>query len=161
MTRLDRALQLDLLQKISDEYPGAIRAHDGLVDFHDPAVKFNLQYLKEHGLIHLDATLNIDTNNFSIRFARATNDGLDFLQQDGGLSAVLKVTTVRLHEDTIRGLIAARIKASDLPAERKDSLLERLKQLPAQSIERLADKLLDQALAKAPDAIEWISTLLR
>lgn len=158
--RLDRELQKRLLNALCDRYPIPMAAKDKVIDFRDPAVLRNLRYLQQHKLIALDFKASVDEQHAYATWAVATEEGMDFLEQDGGLSAILKVTTVRLHEDTIRQLIAQHITLSPLPSEKKESLLQRLKQLPAKSIERMADKLLDQALQKAPDAIEWISTLL-
>lgn len=160
--RLDRALQLQLMNVLCDRYPAAVTPKMRLIDFDNPATLRNLRYLQEHKLIALGFKHDIDSGEMYALFAIATSDGMDFLEQDGGLTAMLRVTTVRLHADTLRQLLEARITATpSLPEEQKATLLARLRQLPAKSIERLADKLLDQALTKAPDAIEWISTLIQ
>ena len=48
-----------------------------------------------------------------------TAKGLDFLEDDGGLSAILGAITVKLDPDDLRALIAARIEESDLPTRTK------------------------------------------
>ena len=56
-----------------------------------------------------------------------TGNGMDFLADDGGLSAVLDAVTVKLHENTLKKLIANRISESDLPASEKSQLLDQIK----------------------------------
>ncbi len=62
--------------------------------------------------------------------ASITAAGLDFLADDGGLSAILGVVTVKVHADTIRDLIAAKIDTADLPVEKKSALKKQLAALP-------------------------------
>lgn len=92
--------------------------------------------------------------------AQITAKGIDFLEGDGGLTAILGVVTVRLHDETIRDLIAARIQASDLPPEEKTGLLHQLKELRGESIKHLTMKLLDAGLENAQKAIPLIQKAL-
>ena len=45
--------------------------------------------------------------------------GIDFLTDDGGLSAILGVVTVKLHSDTIQALIAAKIDQAEISDSEK------------------------------------------
>lgn len=86
---------------------------------------------------------------------------MDFLADDGGLSAILGVLTVKLHDETIRHLIEARINSSDLPAEQKAGLLATLKDLPGEALKHLTEKLLDAGLDNWPVALLAIQMYLQ
>lgn len=85
---------------------------------------------------------------------------MDFLADDGGLSAILGVVTVKLHDETIRDLIAARIQDSNLPPEEKTGLLTQLRELRGESIKHLTLKLLDAGLDNASKALPLIQRAL-
>ena len=81
---------------------------------------------------------------------------MDFLADDGGLSAILGVVTVKLHEDTLKELIGQRIAESDLPASEKSRLVDQLKSLPGYTIKHLTLKLVDAGLESWPIAVQAI-----
>ncbi|HBQ8828786.1 TPA: hypothetical protein NIY10_003011 [Klebsiella pneumoniae] len=68
----------------------------------DDIATANLLYLESHGLI----TTNIreirhgffDVNHEHLKI---TAKGIDFVRNDGGLSAILNIQTVKLHRDTV------------------------------------------------------------
>ena len=115
MDWLDRNLQREILKELNNIYPdsktyeywidaaiaqvlGVIETV-GVADLYIAKRSANLRYLAEHGLVvcndkDLSATVKI------------TAKGIDFLSDDGGLSAILGVVTVKLHSDTIQALIA-------------------------------------------------------
>jgi hypothetical protein len=86
---------------------------------------------------------------------------LDFLEDDGGLSAVLGVQTIKIHDDTIKDLIEAKILVSDMPQEDKKRFIAKLKELPAETTKHLVLKLVDLGIEKAPGAIGVLGTWLR
>ena len=115
MDWLDRNLQREILKELNNIYPdskiyeywidAAIAQVLGVIETVGEAELYiakrsaNLRYLAEHGLVvcndkDLSATVKI------------TAKGIDFLSDDGGLSAILGVVTVKLHSDTIQALIA-------------------------------------------------------
>ncbi|WP_422101891.1 hypothetical protein [Vreelandella sp.] len=84
---------------------------------------------------------------------RITAKGVDFLEEDGGLSAVLDTVTVKLHADTIRDLIEAKIISNqDISIEEKTSLLKSLKKMPEEAMRQLTQKLIGYGLEQAPSA---------
>ena len=78
----------------------------------------NVYYLKGHGLVDYPD----DSKCSYIYNLRITAKGIDFLADDGGLSAILGVVTVKLHGDTIQALLAAKIDEADIPPEEKGRL---------------------------------------
>lgn len=156
--KLDRDLQRTLLTTLSEHYPNAMKV--GSLTDENPDVTANLYYMKEHGLIDADRDQDTSHRNFRFLQARATAAGMDFLADDGGLSAILGVVTFKLHDDTIRNLIATRIQDSDLPAEEKTGLLNQLRELRGESIKHLTMKLLDAGLDNASKALPLIQRAL-
>ena len=117
----------------------------------------NLVYLEEHGLADSSITYGVD-GHMSSGLPRITAKGMDFLADDGGLSAILGVVTVKLHEDTLKELIGQRIAESDLPTPEKSRLLDQLKSLPGEAIKHLTLKLVDAGLSNWPAALQAIET---
>ncbi|WP_353402721.1 hypothetical protein [Duganella hordei] len=156
--KLDRELQRQLLQKFADIYPA--RGPAGKWEQSSEIVNANLSYLIEHNLIHAAAVSHPLSGPVMIANIAITAAGLDFLADDGGLTAILGTVTVKLHDDTIRNLIETRIQDSDLPPEEKTGLLHQLKELRGESIKHLTMKLLDAGLENLPAALPLIQKAL-
>ena len=117
---LDRALQRQILELLREHYPrGAIPVRD--LELGEERAAANLRYLEEHGLCESGVTSGVD-GYLAFGSSTITAAGLDFLEDDGGLSAILSVVTVKLHADTIRSLIDAKIETSSMPTEEKSKL---------------------------------------
>lgn len=155
--KLDRTLQLSLLNKLADSYPEGATLN--APESEEKAYRANIHYLIEHGLV--SETTSYVGSLTIISAPTITAAGMDFLADDGGLSAVLGVVTVKLHDETIRDLIAARLDASNLPPEQKNGLLHQLRELRGESIKHLTMKLLDAGLENWPAALAAIQTSLR
>lgn len=161
--KLDRKLQHEILQRLADAFPNdamhAFREIEKTCD--EETLVANMLYLEEHGLIvsgisrALGGEAIINTGQL-----RATSRGMDFLLDDGGLSAVLGVVTIKLHDDTLKSLIEARILQSDLSQPDKKKYLDALRELPAETTKHLVLKLVDMGLAAGPAAIAAIGKIL-
>lgn len=161
--KLNRDLQLSILRKLEDAYPDDAReASDEIfkLDSQDTVIA-NLLYLEAHGLIVSGLGRSIG-GNWHINSAQLsiTHLGLDFLADDGGLSAVLGVVTIKLHDDTIKNLVEAKILQSDLPPPEKKRWLDQLRSLPAETTKHLVLKLVDKGLEAGPAALAAIGTVL-
>ncbi len=160
--RLDRELQKKVLSTLSTIYPNGLDETDfsELLPHLDKYVLFpNLVYLDQHGLISFKSQ-HVHNGLPVIILASATAKGMDFMADDGGLSAILGVMTVRLHDDTIKGLIEARILESDISQPEKKRFLDQLRGLPGETTKHLVLKLVDLGLAKGPQAIATIGEFL-
>jgi len=155
--QLDRPLQLELLKKLAASYPDTTDVQSWETEF--PGAGRNLAYLDEHGLCELKMLKALGGSHPFV--ARITARGMDFLADDGGLSAILGVVTIKLHDDTIKALIESKILQSDLPEPEKKRFLAQLRELPAEATKHLVLKLVDLGLGKAPTAIETIGTFLK
>jgi hypothetical protein len=139
---LDRALQRQILELLREHYPrGAIPVRD--LELGEERAAANLRYLEEHGLCESGVMIGAD-GYLAFGSSTITAAGLDFLEDDGGLSAILGVVTVKLHADTIRCLIDAKIETSSMPTEEKSKLRKILANLSesglkSRSVTRIAE----------------------
>ena len=111
----------------------------------------NFYYLHGHNLI--------ERNQVASNYYRITSYGVDFIEQDGGLSAILGIKTVKLHSDTVselRNLLADKLDKSELPEAEKAKLQEKLAEYGDVGIKHLITKLLDAGVQTLP---QLISTL--
>lgn len=156
--KLSRELQREMLEHLRDCYPDG---SDEVVNLGDhEQCTGNLYYLRELSLVTLLDSEYISGER-AIHLATITAKGLDFIEDDGGVGAILGTVTVKLHEDTLRQLIEAKVQASDLPAEQKSGILKALREAPGETTKQLITKLVDLGMENAPRAIPLIQTLLQ
>jgi hypothetical protein len=154
---LDRALQRQILELLREHYPrGAIPVRD--LDLCEEQAAANLRYLEEHGLCESGVMIGVD-EHLAFGSSTITAAGLDFLEDDGGLSAILGVVTVRLHADTIRSLIDAKIETSSMPAEEKSKLRRMVANLSEAGLKAATTDLVKSGLDHLPDAVHWLRSL--
>lgn len=156
---LDRDYQYSLLHRFAEFYPHTPILRREFPEM-DNQFLVNVKYLSEHEL--LSSTWSRPLGGLQqVTSASITAKGLDFLQDDGGLSAILGVMTVRLHDDTVRQLLIAKVRDSDADQSVKDQMIDAIKALPAAALTSLAKKAMDAGLHNLPAAIqplrEWLS----
>lgn len=166
MDKFDRKLQRELLKELYDTFPYGIHS-DERAKYYKSAfgdendLVANLFYLRGHGLIEcelqqfLSLSYLIELNNTKI-----TSKGIDFIRDDGGLSAILNVQTIKLHRDTIMA-IEDLIAISNLPESEKASVVSKLRELPASAITHLMNELISKAIGAAPAALQIIQRYLQ
>jgi hypothetical protein len=157
-TLLDRAFQRQLLNELASIYPRNVDVERSFADDLSRA-KVNLAYLAEHGLVVTVAQDFMD-GDYAIISAKISAKGLDFLADDGGLSAVLGVVTVRLHEDTIKGILIDKVQQSPGDDTVKSRLVEAINKQPAEALSTLTTKLLEASLSQLPTALPLLQRLL-
>lgn len=157
--KYDRQRQRQILTTAINTYPDWVDCANGINDQAAIDVIHEIRYLEELGLLQVRAPRYLELLSHQVSI-KATAKGIDFMQDDGGLSAVLDVVTVRLDDDTIKGLIASRIQKSDLSQTEKRKYLDTLRELPADATKHAAQKLVEMGLENSPKAIPWIGTLL-
>jgi hypothetical protein len=155
MKLLDRSLQKEILEVLAASYPGIVSIEKIFPLFDAVYLRINISYLAEHGLV-VTKMENYEDNSWSFYWAKITAKGLDFLAEDGGLGAILGVQTIRLHEDSIRQILIAKVEGSDADETVKAKLIEKLKSLPADGLAHLGVKLLDAGVKAIPNAINWL-----
>ena len=175
---LDRSRQRALLERLASTYPGP--CDDVLYELRTAQVGsqiqlwggdtsaqqdllFDLHYLREHALVSFHVKGAHSAMEPPIAQVSITAKGLDFLAEDGGLSAILGVLTVKLHDDTIKALLQAKIADSDLPASQKRTLINRVKGLGADATKKFVEKLIsvgaDALVTGGSDLIGYLEGL--
>lgn len=155
---LDRNIQHDLLRAMQDTYPTPTSAETLQPLAPGNALRVNLSYLEEHGLLDIKGYSTFDGDH--IASARINARGLGFLADDGGLGAILGVITVKLHQDTVRDLLIERVQAANTDSSVKRKLIDQLRSLPASELGRLTSRAVDAGLRQLPDAAQWLQTAL-
>lgn len=148
-SRLDREFQLQILQKLLSVFP---HLHDFSADvkFNQDQLRLtaNLYYLQQHGLISPNTVRLSKTmgRNTIIDTTEITHKGIDFMLDDGGLSAILNIMTVKLEAEQFKELLQHHIQQSDMSDEAKQGYLDRLKDLPSEAIKHIMTKLIDMGM---------------
>jgi hypothetical protein len=158
MELINRQRQREMLEALGSAYPEAIFG-DGL-DVLGPynEVSANLAYLAEHGLVRTEVQTLLSGRQ--LLAASITAAGIDFLADDGGLTAVLGVVTVKFHEDAIKALLLHRIEEAPGDPTVKSALSSQITALPAEGLKHLTTKALDAGLQQMPNALQWLQTAL-
>ena len=152
---LDRKIQLGILTKLSETYPSDVSPEVLFRSFGEAEVAYNLAYLDDHGLTRSNWTALINRPTTPI-MTNITAKGLDFLQDDGGLSAILGVVTVKLHEDTIKELLIKKVEQSSAEPTVKKKLIDQIKSLPAEMTKVATVEGLKAGIDSLPDVIQWL-----
>lgn len=156
----DRAVQRRILEAAQKAYPDPLDRADAELFGLESESAFNREvtYLHEHGLLEMKVASY--TGFSQIRDVRINARGIDFLADDGGLSAILGVVTVRLEAETITALLAHVVSESDEDPSVKKNLLRQIKALPAEAVKALTLAGVRQALSSAPDGVRWLRSVL-
>ena len=154
--KLNRELQREILLTLTDRFPDVLPTANYWYEEHGKdEVDGNLLYLKMHGLIDFNTNPIAHTakRELFIHKIEPTEKAFDLLADDGGLSAVLGVVTIKFHADVIRELITYKINTADNLAEtQKNTLLSQVSQLPSEALKHLTTRLLDSAFDNLPAA---------
>lgn len=103
MDKFDRTLQRNLLTICLAAYPGYTSwsaFSPEIIAVDSIKLSANILYLKEHGLLTIREQRSDDPYSF-LDHMRITCRGIDFMQDDGGLSAILNVTTIKFHREAV------------------------------------------------------------
>lgn len=153
---LDRAFQLRLLQALADEYPSHVDSHVMCLTMPDVAngvFKVNSYYLLEHGLLE-GRVDRVKSDPWPIiSDMRISVSGLDFLAEDGGLTAILGVQTIRFADQEIRDAIVSLVQNSDAEPSVKNNLVRTVRDLPAEGLKAVFNRMIEGGLNATPELI--------
>lgn len=162
MDKFNREIQSEFLLKLYDLYPeGATNElmNEFLEKFGgNNNLISNLLYLESHELIRAKLIETFEGYGYSAGLISITHKGIDFVRDDGGLSAILNVTTIKIYDETIDKL-SELIKSSSLSESKKGTYLSKLKELPYDATKHLTLKTLDFVLSRPGDALQLIQKL--
>lgn len=153
---LDRGRQRELLLELQNEFPHP-KFYKLSGDDQGRRESVNLQYLVEHGLITGKLEFSGTGDRSGRGNLRITHHGLDFLADDGGLGAILGVVTVKLHDDTIRKLLMARVDEDNaIDESAKAQLKDTIRGLPGEMLSTLVKEATKVGLGHVGDIGTWI-----
>lgn len=154
LMQLDRPLQLEILRNLRETYPARAMIND--LPSHDELLA-NLHYLRELGLIDVIDDATID-NPHAILAPKITAKGLDFLEADGGYSAILNTVRIKLNPDDLCALLAMEVESSDLPVEKKSALNKTIRSLSATALQTFAERAASHAVSKWPELLTMLQS---
>jgi hypothetical protein len=165
---LKRDLQLSILHELKSCYPKTMKLNslscynktEFTVD--DNPVNNNAIYLKEHGLIEGDVQVSSRSQSHSqiLITAKITANGLDFLEDDGGIRAILNKITIQFDPKDLQTLIKSRLDRENITPEKKNEILSTIKSLPSEGIKNVYKHLINFGLEKAPDVFHLLQNIL-
>lgn len=154
-----RALQRRLLTQLKLEYPSDVRTEELGYAQDDPLAVGALVYLEEHKLVELVKHKPL-SEPLVVITARITARGLDYLEDDGGLTAALGVVTVRFSGEAIQALLRRHVDEAALPPDEKSRLRKLIDKATEKGVSKLLDALIDQGMKSGPTVIQAIQTAL-
>lgn len=159
MEKFSRERQKAILKAARQVFPELYDCSEGIAETTAKEAIADIRYLEGHGLLKVQDPRYMSQMEWDVSI-QITSEGIDFMEADGGLSAILGVMTVRLHDETIKDLVEAKILAADLPQADKQRYVDELRKLPAESTKHLVMKLIDAGLTNAPAAWTAIQNAL-
>lgn len=156
MGKMDPARLRALLEQAAEAYPEGVQLGGSPPLPHPDTIAAEIRYLEQHGLIE-KARINFMGGP---PWHEITAQGIDFLSDDGGLSAVLGVITVRFEAETMRALLIARAEADDSEPTVREHVLAQLRALPASTIQQMSQAAVAEAIRQMPNAVRWLYTQL-
>ena len=151
MDKFDRKLQREILQACVDSYPAApLLEQFNLTEVAECAesniqkLLANINYLCEHGLIKNNSSIILKDRSTRIT---ATAKGIDFMLNDGGLSAILNVQTIKLHRDSVV-VLEDLIAISNMNDEQKEKAKSTLGEMSTEAIKTVVQAVTTAGLSK-------------
>lgn len=142
MEQLDRQLEKEILETLKFYFPNPKKFSDlceSMGNIHHSVLFAEISYLIGHGLAEMKEQRS--GNYFMI-----TSKGIDFLQDDGGLSAILNTVTIKFDIENVRKLFEEGIIRNIKDENEKSTLLHKLRSLPANALQKALDKLIERGI---------------
>ena len=160
--KLNRRLQLSILQELKEKYPASYPLQSLICYSEDQNFTGNIIYLLEHNLIDGERHYPRDKPHPTPQLysAKITAHGLDFLEDDGGLRAILNKITIKIDSDDLQQIISARLDKEGVPKNQKQKILNTIKSLPDDGIKTVITRLINLGLDKTPDIFYQIQKIL-
>lgn len=185
---VNHEFQLDFLNMLAKKYPDMVPAEmlehfvfrwceeqsisPAVIGFsfgeHSLFFGANMTYLKEHGLIEFDLPplSEIDAQGTKQFFprpweldSRITAKGIDFLTDDGGLSAILNTVTVKFDADNIREMLAQGLMTANLPEEKKGLIKKAIDGASSTALQTVTSKLIEMGMSDPGAAVKAIASV--
>ena len=154
---LDYEIIRNVLTVLREAYPRGIyysQAHCLAHMGHEQAYKV-LFYLKGHGMIDFAVQETLG-GQIAIGKVSITAKGIDFLEPDGGLTA-LAAPVIRLSPDSLVAILNEALAARDIPAEEKGVIRKMLESAGAEGLKTIVQDLVRAGIKYAPDLLRTLS----
>lgn len=143
---LDRELQYEILTQLREYYPEQIEIHKlSISEQNEHQLQFNLWYLHDHDLIKGLSTRTIGVPA-EIIAAQIGVKGLDFLEDDGGLSAILNIVTIRFEAENIRKILEDKIISATISPEQKKTLKQKIQGMSGDVLKDVITEMMTKGL---------------
>jgi len=140
MGKLDRDLQRNILNELCNAYPMQINVNNISSEvFSHPNFAANVKYLSEHGFVNVGYYDEYDISDLII-----TAEGIDFCEDDGGISAILKTVTVKPDVNSFLELLIQH--AQTLPPPEKENWISALATFSSPVVQNMFQSVLSKAL---------------
>lgn len=106
----------------------------------------NMLYLEEHGLICSGITKHNESFSYNQKNISITAKGIDFIQRDGGLSAILNVQTIKFHRDTVL-VIEDLIAISNMTEAQKNKAKSTLGEMSSEALKTVVQTITTAGLS--------------
>ena len=138
---MNRELQSKILNSLKDSYPERVDLNQLRREVGED-VGADLEYLYDHGLVtgHYINTLGSAKSTFI--WAQITSEGLDFLEDDGGLSALRNTIHVRFDTEELKTVLVD-VFTQNAPEDKQETVRGAIRSLPAAAVRDLFAKLLE------------------
>jgi len=173
MNTLDRDFMKHILETLVEKHPSPLLSSQLLRQKTDEAtLATHADYLDGNGLIKAEwygsphTTVNATAY---LKQAALTPKGRGFLESEdgkrhfqsktGSLEELFGTVTVKIHQDTIKDLISARIQEASLSPAEKQRYLDQLQSLPAETTKHLVLSLVDAALTNWKKALPLLQNI--
>ena len=160
---LDRQLQRTLLERMAEVYPLSWDMEGVLGQVDELVLQANLAYLREHALIKLSSDIR-KLGSVAYAMPTITARGMDFLADDGGLTAILGVVTIKIHDETVRAMLAAHIDALPGNDVEKSGLRAAVNSAMGVASKVVLERLVGMGINHLPATVEamriWIAAIL-
>ena len=153
--KLSRPRQLEVLKALGLAYPRY--TIDVVRKDHEEEDLANVWYLREHELVDAELIFSL-SGAYIFQGAKITAKGIDFLADDGGLSAILGAVTVKLHADTIRELLISKVEQAFLPPAEKNRIRKHIETMSGEALKTMTKSLVEKGLERMPDLIQFVQS---
>jgi len=148
LMKINRELQEKILKHITEKFPESPeeKFYSSLVQqYGEKEALGTILYLEMHKMLICKESTHLGSKlpNIVWSLTKPTEKAFDFLEDDGGLSAILGVVTVKLHQDTIYEIFEQKIEESDIKKEDKNFFLRELSKMKDVALSKLIEKGID------------------
>lgn len=151
-----RRILLSLAEYEGDQFYLFNREAGGPLDDEEPFLPERIKHLRDVGYVHAP---NLKDTGMGVILAapiEPTAAGRDWLRSDGGITAAQSIVRIEFADKEIRDLLIERIAKTDVPEEKKKTLVQHIKSLPQNALGELLKEVVKRGIDHAPDILNLL-----